>query len=423
MLIQGGCRIMLYRRIYLAVTLIILASTSVGSQDFMQSVVGVYIEYPHTPGVATAPQAFGSGVILSEDGYIVTNHHVIQQALNIVVQTQQGFRANATVVGSAPEFDLSVIKIDGLPNQPFKPIKMGTSSHVSAGDQVTAIGNAFGFDQTLTQGVVSHIDREVGLSHRVKSYIQIDAAVNPGNSGGALVNKEGELVGIVSGIYGPRFNIGIAFAIPMDIADPVIKQLISKGHASTGWVGMSTQPLTPELKDALNIQNFNGVLVSEVMTGSPAHRANLTAKDVILEVNDIKVNSPQHFASLVTAHGSQSLLTMNYLRENKTYSTRIKTDQPNMHAQNPLGKWGLNLSEYIHMRLDGIHDSGVEINQVAFQSSAALSGLQPGDIIKSVNERPIKNLDDILKSKIGNQRKTHLLEIERHQQRFFVPIR
>lgn len=398
-------------------------SISFAAQDFMQSVVGVYIEYPHMANSAPAPQAFGSGVIISPEGYIVTNHHVIQQANNIIVQTQQGFRATATVVGSAPEFDLSVLKISPLPNQPFTPIKIGSSNSINAGDPVTAIGNAFGFDQTLTQGVVSHVDREVGLSHRVKSYIQIDAAVNPGNSGGALVNHSGELVGIVSGIYGPKFNIGIAFAIPMDIANPVIKQLISKGHASTGWVGMATQALTPELKDALNVHSYDGVLISEVVPGSPAQRANLNPQDIILDVNDIRVSSPQHFASLITAHGSQSLLTMNYLRANKVYSTRIKTDQPNHHVDAPLGKWGLNLSEYNYMRLDGVYDSGVQVNQVAFQSSASLSGLQPGDIIKSVDNNPVHKLDDIKNSKIGAQSKTHLLEVERQQHRFYVPIR
>lgn len=397
-----------------------LASSDNTPHDFMESVVGVYVEYyDHNTG---QNKAFGSGVIVSEDGYIVTNHHVIQQAMQIVVQTHEGQRAVARVIGAAPEFDISVLKIEPLPNQPFKPISIGESHHLHAGDSVTAIGNAFGFDQTLTHGVVIHIDRQVSLSSRVKSYIQVDAAVNPGNSGGALVNKNGELVGIVSGIFGPKFNIGIAFAIPADIATPVIKQLINKGHVNPGWIGMATQSLTPEIKDALDISNHDGVLVSEVYPGSPAERANLEAKDVILAVNDINILSPQHFASLITAQGNQTLLSMSYLRGHKVFTTRIKTDSPHQRPNNSLGTWGLNLMEYQHMQLDGKVDQGIEVHQVSYPSSAALSGIQTGDVIKSVDNIPIRSFNDI-KQNAFQPNKTHLIEIQRQQQIFFVPIR
>lgn len=390
----------------------------------MKSVVGIYVEYPQMTAQNTPAQAFGSGVIVSEDGYLITNSHVIQNAMNIVVQTQQGQKASATVIGSAPEFDLSVLKIDPLPNQSFQPIRFGHSHLVHAGDTVTAIGNSFGFDQTLTKGVVSHVDRDVSLSQKVKSYLQVDAAINPGNSGGALVNERGELVGVVSGIFGPRFNIGIAFAIPADIATPVIKQLVTKGHASNGWIGMITQPLTPELKDALNVQNHSGILVSEVLAESPAQRANLSARDIILSINDIKINSPQHFASLVTAYGSHSLLNINYLRNNKVYETRLKTDNPNTYrGSSPLGPWGLNLTEFKHARLDGITNTGVQVHQVANQSNADISGLMPGDIIKSIDNRKITQLSDIKSLPFSSHKKTHLLEIERHQHTIFIPIR
>ena len=389
----------------------------------MESVVGVYIDYPQNPG-QPASQSFGSGVVISENGHILTNHHVVSHAMNITVQTNKGQKAQAHVIGSAPEFDLSVIKIDPLPGQQLSPIAFGSSSNISIGDSVTAIGNPFGFEQTLTKGVVSHIDRQVGLSQRVQSYIQVDAAINPGNSGGALINAEGELVGIVSGIFGPRYNIGLAFAIPSDIANPVVKQLMNKGYATNGWVGLSTQPLTPELKDALNIQNHDGVLVSEITPGSPAYRANLNSQDIILSLNNIDINSPQHLASLVTALGSQTLIDLQYLRKNKVYNTRIKTDQVTSYNPTPpLGHWGLNLAEFTRMSLDGNEQQGVEVKQVAYQSSAALSGIQPGDIIKSVDNTQIHGLNDIKNNRLQTNSKTHLLEVERNMHTFFVPIR
>lgn len=418
---QGG-PIMI--RIYGILILLVSAlSFANDSTNFMESVVGVYTDLPPHPGHAQG-HSFGSGVIIKEDGYILTNYHVIANAYNITVQTNQGLRAQATVVGSAPESDLSILKIDPIPGQPLSPIKVGKSCDVKIGDPVTAVGNPFGFEQTLTQGVVSHVDRNVGLSQRVQSYIQVDAAVNPGNSGGALINKKGELVGIVSGIFGQGVNIGLAFAIPTDMANPVIQQLMSKGYATNGWVGLATQPLTPELKDALDVQNHNGVLISEIVPGSPAYRANLSPKDIILSINDIQISSPQHLASLVTALGSQSLVELQYLRDNKLLSTRVKTDQPSAYTpQAPFGQWGLNLAEFNRMGLDGTEKNGVEINQVAYQSSAALSGLQPGDIIRAVDNVPIKGLNDIKNNRLAKRSKTHLLEIERNLHTFFATIR
>lgn len=406
----------------LFLSMISLHATPMG--DVMDSTVGIYVEYPaymsQNPNVPN--QAFGSGVILSEDGLIVTNQHVIQSADKIIVQTHDGQKEFAQVVGSAPEFDLAIIKINTLPNQPLTPIRFGKSCDIRQGDKVTAVGNSFGFEQTLTQGVVSHIDRDVRLSHRVSSYLQVDAAINPGNSGGALVNEKGELVGVVSGIYGPRMNIGIGFAIPIDVAKPVIQQLVSKGYVNSGWIGMATQSLTPELKDAINAQEYDGILISEVIPGSPAHKASLLPKDVILSVNDIKVNSPQHFASLVTAHGSHSLLSVNYLRENKTYTTKIKTDQPSAIGGTDLGHWGMNLTEFYHLSLDGVVGTGVQVNQISSNSNGALSGLRPGDIIKAINDQPVKTLNDISSNQL-KKHKTNLLEISRNEQTFFVPIR
>lgn len=393
------------------------------SKDFMDSVVGVYVEYPANPNPNIPTQAFGSGVIVSDDGYIVTNHHVVNQAYNIVVQTDSGQKAYANIVGTAPDFDLAVIKIDPIPNQKLHPIKLGASNALNVGEDVTAVGNSFGFDQTLSQGVISQLDREINLSNRVKSYIQVDAAVNPGNSGGALLNNQGELIGIVSGIYGPKFNIGIAFAIPIDVAKPVITQLITKGYITPGWIGMATQPLTPELKDAFQVPNYDGIVISEVTPGSPADKANLQARDIILQINDVPVTSPQHFSSIVTAQGSQSMIFLSYLRNNKVFNTRFKTDRPMQSTRTALGHWGLNLTEYDHMNFDGVQDHGILINRVQEKSSGSLSGLQPGDIIKSIDNVPIKRLNDFKTHQFNRNERTHLLEIIRQEHTLFIPLR
>gem|GEM_PF-7030626 len=410
----------------LALMLILLSFCSfsqANTRDVLDSTVGLYVEFSQFAQHQNAPShGFGSGVIISEDGYIITNHHVVQSAQSIVVQTHDGQRGFAEVIGIAPEFDIAVLKIDPLPNQPFRAVKFGQSNGIQAGDNVTAIGTSFGLEQTLTSGVISHQDRNVNLSPKIKSYLQVDAAINPGNSGGPLLNQDGELIGIVSAILGPRHFVGVAFAIPIDIASPVIKQLISKGYINSGWVGLSTQPLTPELKDAIGATQYEGVFISEILPGSPAQRANLLPKDIILSINDIQITSPQHFSSMVTAHGSHTLLSVSYLRDQKVHGTKIKTEQSGRAGRADLGHWGMNLSEFHHLRLDGKIDTGVQINQISAQSNGALGGLKSGDVIKSINNSPIKNLDDIAKSPLS-KKKANLLEITRENRTFFVPIR
>lgn len=387
------------------------------------SVVGIYVKYPHSPSHHQATQAFGSGFVVSESGYIATNNHVIQHAESIMIQTKSGHRTYATPIGFAPEFDLSVLKITPPPNEKLIPIKYGSSKNLSVGESVTAIGNAFGFDQTLTQGVLSNLDRDITLGSQVRSFLQIDAAVNPGNSGGPLLNNDGQLIGVVSGIFGPsgKFNIGIAFAIPVDIARPVINQLINKGHASTGWIGISTQPLTPGLKTAFHAETTHGVLISDVVPNSPAAQANLKPKDILIEVNNTPIQSPHHLTSLVTAQGSSSVLNMSYLRDNHIKTTRFKTDSPKIVQNDQNDHWGIKLAEIEQASLNGDKSTKVIVSNISAQSNALLQGLAPGDTILSINHNNIHNLEDVTNSRVSDKN-LNLIEVMRNNARFFVPL-
>jgi S1-C subfamily serine protease len=391
------------------------------------SVVSIYVEYPYQSASGEPARAFGTGAVISDKGYILTNHHVISQASSIAVETSQGHRSYAKPVGAAPDFDIAILKIEPSASEQLSEIKYGSYDNLSIGDSVAVIGNPFGFDQTFTKGVVSNLDRHISLGTQVKSFIQIDAAVNPGNSGGPLLNQDGEFVGIVTGIYGPRlqtsFNIGIALAIPVTIVKPVVEQIINQGHASPGWLGISTQALTPELRAAFTQkENAQGVLVSEVIPRSPAAKANLAERDIITRVNGESVQSPHQLSSLVTAFGSNSNLNLEVIRDNKILKTTSKIGSPrDFMPTADHGPWGLTLAEYQHAVLGGGKESGVFIEYVAPHSAAALQGLENGDKIISLNNIQVKRLKSLEEQKISKQT-APILKIKRDDRIFFVTL-
>jgi len=235
-----------------------------------------------------APQRgsnLGSGVIVSQEGYILTNHHVVEAADQIEVALADGRKAKATVVGSDPETDLAVIRINmpsGIP-----AITFGHSDQARVGDIVLAIGNPFGVGQTVTMGIVSALKRShLGLN-TFENFIQTDAAINPGNSGGALVDANGNLLGINSAIYSPNGgSLGIGFAIPVSTAKKVMEQIIQNGSVTRGWIGVAAQELTPELAESFKLGDIQGVLISEVMRGGPADKAGVKPGDILISVDD-----------------------------------------------------------------------------------------------------------------------------------------
>ena len=231
--------------------------------------------------------SLGSGVIVNSDGLILTNQHVIEAADEIEVALEDGRSVRARIVGSDPDTDLAVLKIDvkNLPSITFADPKKN-----KVGDVVLAIGNPFGVGQTVTQGIISALGRNhLGIS-TFESFIQTDASINPGNSGGALIDAEGNLVGINSAIYSRNGgSMGIGFAIPVSIAKQVMEQIVRQGSVTRGWLGIEAQDLTLELADSFQLRTTHGALIAGIVKGSPAERAGLKVGDVLIEINSMKV--------------------------------------------------------------------------------------------------------------------------------------
>jgi serine protease DegQ len=239
--------------------------------------------HPQLPGPT---RHLGSAVIVAPEGYLLTNHHVVENAVEIEVQLADGRQALAQVVGSDPDTDLALLKID-LPDLPV--ITLGDIRSVLVGDAVLAIGNPFGVGLSVTSGIVSALDRTSSalLGNTVlRPYIQTDAAINPGNSGGALVDAEGHLVGINTAIFarGGGANLGIGFAVPVDTAREVMEMLLREGQVRRGWIGVETRDLTPELAEVLGVPVRAGVLITGVLNNGPAARAGLRPGDVVTEI-------------------------------------------------------------------------------------------------------------------------------------------
>jgi len=244
--------------------------------------------------------SLGSGVIVSRDGYILTNHHVIEGADQIEVALTDGRNAKGHIVGSDPETDLAVIKIDIANNLPAITFSHPEQSKV--GDIVLAIGNPFGVGQTVTMGIVSALKRNhLGLN-TFENFIQTDAAINPGNSGGALADANGNLIGINSAIYSPNGgSLGIGFAIPVSTAKKIMEQIIQSGSVTRGWIGVAVQDITPELAESFKLGNTEGVLISEVVRGSPAHKAGIKAGDILTQVGDKKLGDSSTMLETISA--------------------------------------------------------------------------------------------------------------------------
>ncbi len=262
--------------------------------------------------------SLGSGVIVNAQGYILTNNHVIQGADEIEVALHDGRSAAATVVGTDPESDLAVLKIE-LAEIPS--IIFGQSEKLQVGDVVLAIGNPFGVGQTVTSGIVSATGRSrLGLS-TFENFIQTDAAINPGNSGGALINAYGQLVGINTAIFSRTGGSqGIGFAIPVSLAKGVMKEIIEYGRALRGWLGVEVQDLNPALAESFGIANVSGALVAGVQVGGPGDNAGLRPGDVITEVNSNAINGNHALMNIVTSNAPGTKLQLKVLREGRTNS-------------------------------------------------------------------------------------------------------
>lgn len=380
------------------------------------------------PPEAHRLQGAGSGVIISRDGYIVTNHHVVEGAKDITVTLAGRQEYKARIVGRDPKTDLAILKID--PQETLNAATLGNSEQLKVGDWVLAIGNPFGLSNTVTAGIVSAKGRIIGAGP-YDDFIQTDAPINPGNSGGPLFNMKGEVVGINTAIV-PNGQ-GIGFAIPVNVAKPLIPQLISKGKVTRGYIGVSIQAITPELAKAMNLKNAKGALVSDVVPGSPADKGGLKPGDVVVAFNQKNIDGPRDLSSWVAQtpvgqeakvavlrEGSEKQLT---LRIEKFGSAEVQGEKP---AFTDRGKWGLGLED-LNPQMKGSFRSksshGVLVANVQEGSPADLAGVRPGDILLSLNRRPVNStqqaVEVISKAKDSD---SLLLLLKRDEGTFFAAL-
>ena len=260
--------------------------------------------------------SLGSGVIISESGFVLTNNHVISGADEIFIGFRDGSSAQASIVGTDPETDLAVLQITNAPKLPS--ITIDSSDTLRIGDVVLAIGNPFGVGQTVTMGIVSATGRnQLGIS-TFENFIQTDAAINPGNSGGALINAHGHLVGINTAIFSRSGGSqGIGFAIPASLATTVTQQIIEHGRVVRGWLGIEAQEITPELAESFNLQSIRGVLVAGVIRGGPAAKAGINPGDIVLEVLDEDISKASQLINSVASIPPNNKVKIKILRNNK----------------------------------------------------------------------------------------------------------
>ncbi len=344
--------------------------------------------------------SLGSGVIVDRRGYILTNNHVIKDAEEIKIKLFDKREFTGKVIGTDPQTDLAVIKIEAT-DLPI--IKFGNSDNLKVGETVLAIGNPFGLNETVTSGIISAIGRaNVGVAD-YEDFIQTDAPINPGNSGGALVNVKGELIGINTAIFSTTGGYqGIGFAIPSNMAKAVMQDLIEKGKVVRGWLGVTIQMLTPDLAKKFSLKNEKGVLVSDVIENSPAKQAGIKRGDVIIAFNDKKVDDVTHLKTLVANTQPDKEVDVEIIRDGnrKTLKVTISILPSEMTSlkesfDNLLNKVSVQeLSPQLKTRL-GIPErvNGVIITDIG-DDSPAKGHLQRGDVIVEINKIPINNLDD-----------------------------
>jgi serine protease Do len=366
--------------------------------DFWRRFFGDQFGSPRGPP-ATPRRGLGSGFIIDQKGLVLTNNHVVENADKITVRLADEREFSANIVGRDPRTDIAVIQIaDGKGN--FPVARLGDSDRLEVGEWVVAMGSPFGLDKTLTAGVVSAKGRQIGAGP-YDNFIQTDASINPGNSGGPLVNLRGEVVGINTAIFSRAGgNLGIGFAIPINLAKEVLPELTTKGKVTRGWLGVSIQSVTPEIAEALGMEKARGALVTNVMEGSPAAEAGLRVGDVILEYNGKTVEDSSQLPILVARTDVGKTAELKLLRDKKEITTNLKVaelkEQEIVASSPKQGKLGMtvqNLTPQLAESLGLKRDTGVVITAVEPQSTAADAGLRRGDVILQANGKEITNAD------------------------------
>lgn len=376
-------------------------------------------------------QGQGSGFIISKDGYVLTNHHVVGDADRITVGLADGREFSGKIVGNDPKSDIAVIKIEGgeLPVLP-----LGNSEELEEGEWVIAIGNPFGLSHTVTVGIVSAKGRSVVGIADYEDFIQTDAAINPGNSGGPLINLKGEVVGINTAIFSRSGGyMGIGFAIPINMAKSISQQLITTGTVVRGYLGITIQELTPELAKSFYVDKQEGILVTEVTKDSPAERAGLQTGDVIVELNGEKIEGLGPFRNRIALTPPDTRIRLQVVRDGRKRELsvtvgrmpeEIMTTGQRADFMERLGLTVQNLSDELARQFDYEPGSGVLITQVEPGSPAATAGLHPGMLIREANRRRVRNISEFQEAVAKSVDSSVLLLLVQEGQRHrFVTLR
>jgi serine protease Do len=342
----------------------------------------------------------GSGFVISEDGYIVTNNHVIDRAKDIQVTLAGGERYEAEIIGRDPKTDLALLKIN--PKEKLPAVRFGDSNKLRIGDWVIAIGNPFGLGHTVTAGIVSAKGRVLGLGN-YDDFIQTDAPINPGNSGGPLFNLEGEVVGVNTAIVAG--GQGIGFAIPIDMAKNVVEQLKTRGKVVRGWLGVLVQQITPEIAEGMNLKEPRGALVADVTAGGPAEKAGIRRGDVIVGLNGHRIENISELTSTIAMTPPHTQLKLEVIREGKEKEITVvvgelseetvgKMEETGKETEERLGLSVEEINPQIAGRFNLSEEKGVVITDVIPGSIADQAGFQQGDVILEINRKTVRNIND-----------------------------
>jgi serine protease Do len=360
------------------------------------------------PQGAPEPRSFtvpslGTGFLISDDGYIVTNNHVVEGVDEIQVTFSDGREAKATIVGQDPKTDIALIRVEGMSG--LTPLPLGDSDAILPGDWVVAIGNPFGLDHTVTAGIVSAKGRDIGQGP-YDDYIQTDAAINPGNSGGPLLDLAGQVVGINTAINPAANTIG--FAVPINIAKAILPQLREKGSVTRGWLGVAVQPITPELAEAFGLDRSDGALVAQVQPGSPAAAAGIERGDVIVRFGDDQIGKTRDLPGIVSSTPVGTEVPVEVIRDGdrKTFSVKVgelQEEQLQVAGRRAPGApagaraFGMrveDLTPALKQRL-GFEGDGVVVTEVAPDGPAAPAGIRPGDVIVEADRKAVKSAAEL----------------------------
>lgn len=380
-----------------------------------------FFQFPDQPRERRQSSA-GSGVIVdAKAGHVLTNHHVVGDADEITVTLKDGRQFEAELVGSDDLTDIALLKIDA---DNLTELPLATDTEVLTGDYVIAIGNPFGLGQTVTSGIVSATGRTGLNNQRYEDFIQTDAPINPGNSGGALVNSRGELIGINTAIIAPSGgNVGIGFAVPVDMAKGVMDQLVSHGEVRRGRIGVSIQTVTPDLAEALDLDVSEGAVVSEVVEGAPADEAGIRSGDVItaLDGEPIRTSSELRNAVGLTEPGTRIELTI--IRDGRTRNLPVTIGDMPAPAEVSMPRLqGATLSELPSNVRDRIKRDGVYVASIEIGSSAWRTGLRQGDVILEVNRKSVKDIETF-NERVADAEGAIALTVQRGSARIFLVLR